>query len=441
MRRKRADWATEFLPDADALERRQLPTGFTATLYTLVALCVGAVIWASLCELDVVVTARGRLVTQQPNIVVQAFETAQISSLGVSAGQIVRKGQVLAVLDPTFVTADLSQARARLASLDAELRRLAQEREGAAYGRVAGGGDEALQSRLQVDRKASYQARLARLDENIGRMVAGLATNEAEIRVLESRMKSLREIEAMHEALTAQNFQSRLKLLESRERRQEVEREQQNAANRTSELKRQLAEARAERLAFVQEWRQKSTEDEVNVRRERDGVAEQVSKAARRSQLISLIAPADAVVQEVAAKSAGSVVRESEQLFVLVPLNVPLEAEIRVDSADIGYVKLSDPVRLKVDAFPFQKHGAVTGRLDKLGQDAFTRDTGAGAGQAAYYVAHSRVDPSGLHALPRQAQLVPGMSLTAEIVVGRRTVMSYVMYPVLGALSSAVREP
>ncbi len=437
----RNDWAVDFLPDADALERKRLPAGFTTTLYLLVGLVAAAVLWASLCELDVVVTARGRLVTQSPNIVVQAFETAQITSLDVRAGQVVRKGQVLAVLDPTFVRADLTQARDRLASLDAELHRLEQEQVGQAYGGAGSNRDAVLQSRLQADRKASYQARMARLDENLGRVQAGITTNQGEVGALESRMKSLREIEAMQEALTAQNFQSRIKLLESRERRQEVERELLSAGHRSQELRRQLAEAQAEKLAFAQEWRQKSTEDLVAVRRERDSVAEQVRKADRRNQLIRLLAPADAVVLEVAAKSAGSVLRESEQLFVLVPLDVPLEAEIQIESADIGNVKPSDPLRLKVDAFPFQKHGLMKGVLDKLGQDAFTRDAGTGAPRPAFYVGRSRVDQAELHDLPRQARLVPGMTLTAEIVVGRRTVMSYLMYPVLGGLSQAATEP
>ena len=286
----RNDWAVDFLPDADALERKRLPTGFTTTLYLLVGLLAAAVLWATLCELDVVVTARGRLVTQTPNIVVQAYETAQITSLDVRAGQVVRKGQVLAVLDPTFVSADLTQARDRLASLDAELHRLEQEQAGQAYGGAGSNRDAVLQSRLQADRKASYQARMARLDENLGRVQAGITTNQGEIGALESRMKSLREIESMQEALTAQNFQSRIKLLESRERRQEVERELLSVGHRSQELRRQLAEAQAEKLAFAQEWRQKSTEDLVAVRRERDSVAEQVRKADRRNQLIRLLA-------------------------------------------------------------------------------------------------------------------------------------------------------
>jgi hemolysin D len=441
--KKRQDktWAVAYLPDPDELERRQLPGGLTITLYLLLGMVLSAVLWATLFEIDTVVSARGKLVTQEPNIVIQSFETAQITALNVRAGQVVNKGQVLAVLDPTFVTADLAQAQDRLKSLDAELHRLNQEQAGKAYGGQSRNRDEALQSSLQADRQASYQARLQRLDDGIGRLKAALTTNQGELSSLEVRVTSLREIEAMNEELTQQNFQSKLKLLESRERRQEVDRDMLATRNRAQEIKKQLAEAEGEKLSFMKDWRQKSTEELVAVRRERSAVAEQVNKAERRSRLIELVAPADAVVLEVAAnRSTGSVVRESEQMFTLVPLGVPLEAEIQIDSQDIGFVKLLDPVRLKIDAFPFQKHGLINASLERVGQDAFTRDAGTGAAKPAFYVGRTQVKADELRHLPKLTQLIPGMTLSAEIVVGKRSVISYVMYPVMRGLSEAATE-
>lgn len=438
-RSKTGLWRTEFLPDADALERKPLPGGLSATLYLLVGLVLAILAWASWFEVDQIVTARGKLVTAQPNIVLQPLETAQISALKVQPGQVVQKGQVLAVLDPTFITADLTQAQDRLKSLDAEVQRVEQELAGKAAAPQGLNRDEQLQAQLQNERRASYQARLLRLNESIERNKAAMATNEHDIQSLEGRVKSLLEIERMNEKLTQQQFQSNMKLLESRERRQEVERELINARNRSAELKRQLAEAEAEKASFSREWRQKSTEELVAVRRERDAVAEQLKKAERRSRLIELVAPSDAVVLEVAARSTGSIIREAEPLVTLVPLGETLEAEIQIEAQDVGYVKLDDPVRLKIDAFPFQKHGLIKGRLDKLGRDAFTQQ--AGKSGAPYYLGRTRLEQNELRNLPRNAPLIPGMTLSAEIVVGQRSVMSYVMYPIMRGLSEAAREP
>lgn len=438
-RKKSKPWSVDFLPDADALEKKPLPGGLSATLYLLVTLFISTIVWASVFEVDQIVTAKGRLVTTEPNIVVQAFETAQISHLHIKAGQVVHKGQVLAVLDPTFITADLTQAQDRLKSLDAEVQRMEQEMAGKAVTSNAQGRDAQLQAKLQAERLASYQARMQRLDESIERYKASVVTNLQDIQSLEGRVKSVRDIELMNEQLTQQQFQSNMKLLESRERRQEVERELISARNRSVELKRQLAEAEAEKASFSREWKQKATEDLITVRRERDSIAEQVKKAERRSRLIELTAPSDAVVLEVVARSSGSIIREAEPLATLVPLSESLEAEVQIEAQDVGYVKLNDPVQLKIDAFPFQKHGLIRGHLDSMGRDAFTRE--AGKTGAPYYLGRATLDHNELRNLPRNAPLIPGMTLSAELVVGKRTVLSYVMYPVMRGLSEAVREP
>jgi hemolysin D len=432
--------ALGFLPDADEIERTPIHRGVPVTLYLLLTLFLAIILWASLSEIDQVVTARGRLVTPQPNIVVQPFETAQIRSLDVRMGQIVNRGQVLATLDPTYVTADLTQLRDRLASLDAQVRRLEAEQEGSIF-KGKNGSDDLLQASLDLERRGNYQARLRSLDETIGRLKASMMTNSKDIASLEFWVKSLREIETMNEDLYARKFQTRQSLLESRERRLAVERDLVVARNREAELARDLAGAEADKAAFVKEWRQKMLEELVNARRERDAAAEQVQKAELRSRLINLVAPEDAVVLEIAERSPGSIVREAEPLFTLVPLNVPLEAEVQIDSADIGHVKLGDPVRVKIDAFPFQKHGTISGKLAKMSQDAFVRKSVTGNPAESYYLGRVEFERISFRNLDKPARLLPGMSMTSEIVVGKRSVISYFLYPMIKAFDEAAREP
>jgi len=87
-----------------------------------------------------------------------------------------------------------------------------------------------------------------------------------------------------------------------------------------------------------------------------------LQKADKRKQLVSLVAPVDAVVLDMAKLSQGSVVQAAEKMFTLVPLGDTLEAEVSIDAIDIGYIKTGDSAHLKLDAFPFQKHGALQGQ-------------------------------------------------------------------------------
>ena len=123
----------EFLPDADEIEMTPVPKGISITLYLLLSMLVIAFLWSYFSKIDEVISTRGRLVATLPNIVLQPIETSQIATLNVSVGQIVRKGEVLATLDPTVTGADLNQVKERLESLDSQVRRLEAERDGKTF--------------------------------------------------------------------------------------------------------------------------------------------------------------------------------------------------------------------------------------------------------------------------------------------------------------------
>ncbi|MTV39992.1 HlyD family type I secretion periplasmic adaptor subunit [Duganella radicis] len=433
-----------FLPDADAIERGPLPRFVRITLHVLLGAFATFILWASLSSVEKVVVARGKLVNPLPNIVVQPLETSVIQRIEVRVGQVVKKGQLLATLDPTFTQADEAQLRTRLQSLDTQAAGLRAELEGKRAPGTGGRGDadSLLQSQLSSERQGNFEAQKAKMDENIARLKAGLETNERDQVILAQRVKSLREVEAMQEQLMAEQFGAKMHLLEARDRRLSVERDMTMQQNKMAEMRRELASAEAERAAFGKSWRQKMMEDLLSATRERDGINEQLAKADLRHRMVQMTAPADAVVLEIAKLSVGSIVREAEPLFTLVPLGAELEAEVQIDSLDIGYIKTGDIAHVKVDAFPFQQHGMLDGKVRTISQDAFKRETAnPGEGLDAYYLSRVSLGNSKLKKLAPGAGLLPGMTLSAEIVVGHRTVMSYLLWPLTKAVDESIREP
>lgn len=433
----------EFLPDADEIERSPLPRGAQFTVHALLATLVFFVLWATLSEVDQVVTARGRLVTPLPNIIVQPLETSIILNIDVRVGQVVRKGERLATLDPTFAQADEAQLRSRLGSLNTQSQRLESELTGrAAQSKSAVNNDSKLQAQLAAERQANYKAQATKMEESVARLNAALETNRLDQQVLSSRVKSLQEIEAMQEKLVAQQYGAKVHLLEARDRRLEVERELLLIRNREQEMRRELAAAMADKLAFAKSWRQKTMEDLLTTSRDRDDVREQLSKADKRRRLVILTSPADAVVLDIAKLSQGSVVREAESLFVLVPLAAELEAEVQIDSLDVGYVKLNDRAHLKLDAFPFQRHGTIEGTVRTISEDAFRHDASTpSSSPEAFYMSRIAYGDSRLKKMDDRGRLLPGMSVSAEIVVGKRSVISYLLWPLTKALDESIKEP
>ena len=434
--------AVDYLPDADEIERSPVPPMARITLHLLLTCLVAFIVWATLSQIDQVVVAQGRLVNPMPNVVVQPLETSVIQSVNVRVGQVVKKGDSLASLDATFVQADESQLRQRLASLETQMQRLEQEMSGAgAPGPAALNADGQLQANLLLEKKANYRAQQMKMSETAAKLRATLATNRQDQRLVASRLRSLKEIEAMQEKLVAQKFGAPLQLLEAQQRTKEVERELELSINREQEVRRELGAFEAEKIAFEKGWRQKIMEDLLGVSRERDAVREQLQKADRRQKLVTLTAPVDAVVLDIAKLSTGSIVKEAETFFTLVPLNVVLEAEVQIDSVDVGYIKRGGAVHVKLDAYPYQKHGTLDATVRTISEDAFRRDTASKAGTDAYYLTRITLANASLKNMADSARLLPGMTLTAEIVVGKRSVISYLAWPLTKGMSEAIREP
>jgi HlyD family secretion protein len=233
----------------------------------------------------------------------------------------------------------------------------------------------------------------------------------------------------------------RSRLLDAQDRLIDAERNLQSTQNRAQELRRELGTLEAEKISFETGWRQKVMEELLAVSRERGSIVEQLQKADKRNQLVILVSPSDAVVLEVAKLSPGSVARAAEPIFTLVPLGGDLVAEVKIDSADIGYVKLGAPVFVKIDAYPFQRHGGLTGVLNTVSEDAFRKESDPSVAMEAFYTSRIQLTETRLRKMSGQSRLLPGMTLSAEISVGKRSVISYLIWPLIRALDESIREP
>ncbi|WP_246504373.1 HlyD family type I secretion periplasmic adaptor subunit [Bradyrhizobium agreste] len=434
----------QFQSDAAEIEQLTPPRVGRVTLYCVAALIAVAITFASVSRVDMIVTAQGKLITTRPNLVVQPLETSVVREIRVKAGDSVNHGDVLAILDPTFSQADLDQLRSRLAALDASIDRLQAELDGAEYGiGKSASADQALQRKVFLQRKTAFDLQIQNYDAQIASARANLKTAQDEELVLTQRLDTMQSIEAMRNALMAKEVGSRLNFLLSRDARLEVESNLARVRGSIVDNMHRLDKARADQKVFAAEFRRAAYQELVETLPKRNSTAEELKKAELRRQLIVLNAPADAVVLEIANRTVGSVVREAETLFVLVPRDEALRAEVNVEGRDIGQVAVGQAVRVKFEAFPFQKYGTATGEVAVISQDSFSPDAkaeGARRSSAPYYRVLIDLRDTHLRLPPERLQLIPGMAITAEMKVGRRSVISYFLYPLLRGLDESIRE-
>lgn len=436
----------EFQADTVEIDTAPEPFMARATLWVLAVLVVSAITWASISQIDRIVTARGKIISTAPNVVVQPLDAAIIRSIDVKVGDVVKAGAVLATLDPTFAQADVDQIEARLANLDANVTRLEAEKQGVPYKRSANDrfGYEMLQEAIWAERKEQFEAQARLFEERIARTQAGITARENEREYLTSRLKILREVEAMRVELEQGKTGSRLNSLMARDSRIEIERNLVNTNNLLLQTQHELRATVAERDVFNRQWDSKIVEELVTKRNERESLNEQLVKARRRQEMIRLETPVDAVVLEVAPRSVGSIIKDAEPFFKLVPLNAPLEIEAQIDARQLGFVATGDPVQIKLDAYPYQEHGMIEGNVRTISGDAFTdpnNQLNPEAPKGAFYKARISLGDMKLRDIPNTFQLIPGMPLTSEIKVGSRSIMAYFLRPILRGFGESMREP
>jgi membrane fusion protein, hemolysin D len=440
VRSRRPPSLVAFQPDALEVEERPPPAAARGMLYAVVSLVTAVFIWASVAEVEQVVSAKGKMTTRAPNLVIQPLEVSLVRSIDVKPGMVVTAGTRLARLDPTVSSADVDQLRSRKAALTARVKRLMAELDNTDYAPPVDSTEQALESAILRQRRSLRQAQLERYDQEIAHLETTLATNAADLKSLSERLAVLTEVEKMRAELLAKQTGSRLNLLEARSMRLEVKGEMNHLREEEAGLIHKVQAQKAEREAFLREYDRTALEELAESRADLDRVVEDLVKAEFRKNQVELTAPTDAIILDVAQRSNGSVLREAEPLFTLVPLNEPLEAEVQVNAADVAHVAVGQTVRIKFDALPFQKHGTAYGVIRMLSGDSFASNEEEHY-RPPFYRARVELTDVRLRDVPKGFKMLPGITLQAEILAGRRTVLSYLLYPLIRGLDESAREP
>lgn len=431
-----------FQKDTEAIQNAPDPFLARITLHLLALFVIGLVSWASLSHLDKIVVAQGKIISVETNVMVQPLEMAVIKKVLVRPGDVVRKGDVLATLDPTFTQADVQQLESRLANAEALIARLEAEHDGKPYYVPTEDryGYGTLQQALWSERRAQYQSQMQNYEERLARLQSNVTKYEMDRVHLNERLKVVREIENMRSSLLATQVGSKLNLLQATSDRIDIERNLVLNQNELQGNRHDLQAQLAERDVFIQQWSGKIIEELTSQRNEREALREQLTKARKRQSLVQLDAPVDAIVLEVSPKAAaGSVAKEAEPLFTLVPVGSALEVEASIDARDLAFVQIGDKVRVKLEAYPYMQHGALDGEVETISEDSFSsKDNGNGV---LFYRARIKLLTTTLDNVPSNFRLIPGMPLSADIKVGERRIITYFLRPILRGVDESLREP
>ena len=437
----------QFQSETDAIREESEPLIARATLFVLSAFMVAIVAVMCLTQVDRVITSlSGKIVPVGQINVLQALDPSIIKTIDVREGEQVQPGQLLATLDATFTSADLTQAKLQIASLDTQVAR--DEAELGQRSLVFAENSDpdfqkyaALQKALYDQRMAQYTAQLNSFDSKIKQTQATIEKLRGDDVKYRQRDEVLQKIEEMRTTLAEMGSGSKLNMYISQDARLELLRTLENTHNSLIEAQNTMGSLISDRDAFKQQWFAQLSQDLVTTRNKLDEARASYEKALKHQDLVRWTAAEPSVVLTMARLSVGSVLKPGDPFITLMPIDTKLESEIRISSRDIGFVRAGDPCTMKVDAFNAAEHGTASGKVRWISEGAFTTDEDGKPLDYTYYKARCSVDASNFKGVPSNFRLIPGMTLQGDINVGTRSVAMYVLGGVVKTAREAMREP
>ncbi len=436
----------EFSPEIIKVQQQPPSPLPRMMLYSLLALCAGVLAWACLGRLDIVAVAQGKLVPQSFMKIVQPAESGIVREILVKEGDAVKEGQVLVRMDTRLSEADgrtllAEQHRKRL-----QLRRIEAELSGAPLKQQTDDPaniyiqtEAQLQARRQayLDALAAEQATLQKARHDL------MAATEIESKLRKSVPIHKDQADSW-DKLAKEGFAGRLLALERQRTYAESEQDLRVQSQNVASFRALIAQSDRRVAQITSNYRQQLQNERVEAEAAYHRLQQDWVKQQHRHSLLELKAPQAGLVKDLATHTPGTVVAPGTILLTLVPHDEPLVAEVWIGNIDAGFVQDNRKARVKLAAYPFQKYGMLEGVVQQISADSQEKTDASNPAvkpmQEAAYRALISLNSGYLESQGQRHRLIPGMLVSAEIHLGTRSVLDYLLSPVQKVVHEAGRE-
>jgi len=423
------------LPFFGPLKRPRQP--LTGSRLIIVASAIGFAVfllWAMLAQVDEVTSGQGKVIPSSKAQLIQSAEPATVQELMVRSGQRVRRGQLLARLDDTQSASALGQIQAETEALSARSARLSAE--GTRTSTACTGADCADEAQLRQVRESALRSRISALNSSAEQRRREASEAQATISSLQGSLALAQRQVAMLEPLAAKNIVPQTDLLDARREVNDLQgriaaaREQQSRAQ--AGVREALSQASEAGFSFRQEALNERSQINAKI-----AVNEESLRGARgRLGKMELRSPVDGVVNDLQVTTIGGFVQAGQKVMEVVPMGDKLLVETRVKPSDIAFIKVGDKALVKVTAYDFSTYGGLDGRVVQVSADSIYDEVE----KEAYFNVIVETDKSYVESAGRRLPITPGMMTDTQIITGRKSILSYLLKPVLRARSEAMRE-
>ncbi|MEH6475953.1 MAG: HlyD family type I secretion periplasmic adaptor subunit [Sneathiella sp.] len=410
----------------------------TAILFSFVIL-LAFIYWAQKAEIDEVSVASGEVIPSGAVQTIQHIDGGTISDIAISEGEIVKKGQILVRLDPTNIRAELQQLETQKIIWDLKGKRLqafAQNKEiigSVADPRFANFLNE--QRNLLEIQQLDLKNQQSVLQTQVDQRQSEFSLLQDQILILKTQIEPLKEQMKIRESLLKNNTLSRFDFLDSQRqflqekgkldeqilKQKSAEQAIQEAIGRLNELNSKLKREALDEMASANAETLKIEEDLMRL-----------NAALGR---LNIVSPVDGIIQGMDVNSVGTVIKPGNPILSIVPIDQELIVETRIRPEDIGFLQLGQNATVKFTTYNYSRYGSVEGSLTHISATTFEDEQGE-----SFYKGKVALSQSFVGRNPERNLILPGMTATADIHSGKKTLLEYLLKPIHTTLTQSFRE-
>lgn len=429
--------ARDFVADADSAIISQDPLRARKAIRGVLAVCVILIIWASIANVDEITRGDGKVIPSKQLQVIQSLDGGIISQILVKEGQTVREGQVLLKIDATRFISGYRESRTTYLALLAKAARLTAVAEGAPFvppKEVA--AEEPLLAQqeqlLYSNRKAELESQITmarvQLQQRSQELVEARARNESASQGLEFTSKELR----LTKPLVESGAVSDVDLLRLQRDVSRYSGEKAQTAAQIGRLQAAISEAQTKIQNVELEFRNQARTELADTQAKINSLGESSVALSDKVKQADIKSPMNGTIKRLLFNTIGGVVPPGKDIVEIVPLEDTLLLEARVNPRDIAFLRPAQNAKVKFTAYDFAIYGSLDGTLEHIGADSLVDDKGN-----AYYLVRVRTTKS---SLGKGLPIIPGMVAEVDILTGKKSVLSYLLKPVLRAQQYALTE-
>jgi adhesin transport system membrane fusion protein len=421
----------EFMNSLSSAILEQSPSRISKVLKIWIFSIIIFLVWASFAEIDEITRGDGKVTPNGQNQVIQNLEGGIISEILVKEGESVKKGQILLKIKNAKSISTSQTNKMKHQELEAKRLRLYAEANQLPFKGIKT-DDPVLKKQILLAKKLydsnklGIQATDNAIVQQIEQRKQELKEAKAKVRSLKKSLEFVEEEIRMTEPMVKKGVRSRVDFLKLKREANEIYNNMQGAALSLPRLEHAINEYREKRIEAKREFINKAkkelnevTAEQARLQMQQVALSDQVTRTMVKS-------PVDGIVQKLFVHTVGGVVKPGADLVEIVPTDKNLYLEIKIKPSDIAFIHPGADAKVKISAYDFAIHGGLNGKVVHISPDTITDKK-----DNTFYLIYVETQKNYLGTKEHPLKIIPGMTASVDIVTGKKTIMQYILKPIL----------